>query len=80
MNNSSKGFPRDLNFKSVEELEGSPWRVVGQNCLCCKYCGVLPANCAHWAAEESCSAKQIRAVCAFTGSLKIPREKNKGLA
>lgn len=41
MNTSSKGHPSDLNFKSVEDLEGSPWWVVGHNCLCSKYYGVF---------------------------------------
>lgn len=77
MNNSSKGLPRDLKFKSVEELEGSPWRVAGQSC--CKYCGVFPADCTPWAAEEPCSAKQITAACTFTESFKNPPEENKWL-
>jgi len=41
MNNSSTGHPSDLNFKSMEELEGSPWQPVGCNCLCSKYYGAF---------------------------------------
>lgn len=79
MNNSSKGLPRDLNFKSVEELEGSPWQAELEGRAAC-VANIVGCSLHFLGSRGVCSAKQITAICTFIESLKIPPEENKCLA